>query len=594
MKTNNKKEEFSSSKAFKQLVKDMAGTGIQVFNALDAEAFPVVNGGKRIGERSRSFSEWSAEKEGVAPLTSASLTLTVETIIRMASYMHMKPVTCALLVIIISRQLGEFHAVLLGDVRRFLAAEMVDIYPLRKEMEWLESQGYIKYVCSMRNEGYKCLDYIVSAVLNNNTFEKPQPMVFDRYKFCETVDKYVERGTRESSSTWQILEKMKSLEAKYQNLKMVKIITSSIEKDIDRLMFYELCDICVSGDRDKVTLDQIVYEIISDGSQRYKYVNSFLEGGNQLLVEGLAELKPSSMTNDTQVVLSERGMEVLFEDDIRAAKKRKGGVSDIIRPEDIGDVRLFFEGESDTTISELKNALDEKNFKRLQSRLAERNLPKGVAAVFYGAPGTGKTELARQIARETGRAIMQVDISRTKSCWVGESEKLVKGIFSEYRNLCSDEKLKPILLFNEADAILTSRIDPSSSNNSSVVQMMNAMQNIILEEMERLDGILIATTNLHTTLDAAFERRFLYKIKFGKPDKTARKNIWMSKMPSLTEDEAMTLSSRHELSGGEIDNVVRKTMIDEVLSGEKSGFDKIESYCRGERFSKERGVKIGF
>ena len=67
-------------------------------------------------------------------------------------------------------------------------------------------------------------------------------------------------------------------------------------------------------------------------------------------------------------------------------------------------------------------------------------------------------------------------------------------------------KVKPILLFNEADAVFSKRKDV---NNGNVAQTENAIQNIILEEMENLDGILIATTNLADNLDGAFERRFV-------------------------------------------------------------------------------------
>lgn len=83
--------------------------------------------------------------------------------------------------------------------------------------------------------------------------------------------------------------------------------------------------------------------------------------------------------------------------------------------------------------------------------------PIVMAALFHGLPGTGKTETALQIARATGRAVFHVDISEVKSCWYGESQKLVKGIFTDYKKLCEEEKRKPILLFNEADALLSSR-----------------------------------------------------------------------------------------------------------------------------------------
>ena len=109
-----------------------------------------------------------------------------------------------------------------------------------------------------------------------------------------------------------------------------------------------------------------------------------------------------------------------------------------------------------------------------------------------------------QLAKKTGRDIFCIDMSKLKSKWVGESEKCVKGVFNTYRHLCKSKKTKPILFFNEADAIFGKRME---NVDSSAAQMLNTLQNIILQEMETLDGIMICTTNLHGNLDSAFERR---------------------------------------------------------------------------------------
>ena len=139
-------------------------------------------------------------------------------------------------------------------------------------------------------------------------------------------------------------------------------------------------------------------------------------------------------------------------------------------------------------------------------------------------PGTGKTESVLQIAKKTGRDVLVINVEDVKSKWVGDSEKNIKEVFNRYRRLVNtntDGNI-PILLFNEADAILGIR---KKGADNAVDKMENSMQNIILQEMENLDGIFIATTNLTENLDAAFERRFLYKINFTRPDKEARRAI---------------------------------------------------------------------
>ena len=224
--------------------------------------------------------------------------------------------------------------------------------------------------------------------------------------------------------------------------------------------------------------------------------------------------------------------------------------------------------------------------------MEEQSLPKGVAAIFHGLPGTGKTETAMQIAKATGRPVCHVDIAGSKSCWFGESEKLIKRIFTDYAEQCKKATLKPILLFNEADALFSKRKD---SNFSNVAQTENAIQNIILEEMERLDGILIATTNLIDNLDGAFERRFLFKIKFGQPTEGAKQSIWKSKLAWLTDEDCRQLAAHHDFSGGEIDNIVRKVVMEEVLHGARPTLADIEELCRHEKIGDGgKGSSIGF
>lgn len=146
----------------------------------------------------------------------------------------------------------------------------------------------------------------------------------------------------------------------------------------------------------------------------------------------------------------------------------------------------------------------------------------GVTTLFFGAPGTGKTECVLQFAKKSKRNVIHVDISETKSMWYGQSEKLIKRIFSQYKEQYQEQEKAPVLLLNEADAVLGKR---KQGGNSSTDSTENAMQNILLEEMEKFEGILIATTNLAANLDTAFDRRFLFKVKFETPTAEPRHKI---------------------------------------------------------------------
>ena len=235
---------------------------------------------------------------------------------------------------------------------------------------------------------------------------------------------------------------------------------------------------------------------------------------------------------------------ILSEVSIECIGKSKEG---LVRFDTLTEKKLIYNKEEASQIKELSSILSQKRLTEVQSRLKESGMRQGFCCIFYGSPGTGKTETVYQIARQTGRDILQVDVDKIKSCWVGESEKNIKGLFDRYRNICKNSELAPILLFNEADAVLGTRIEGAAR---AVDKMENSIQNIILQEMEKLEGIMIATTNLTSNLDKAFERRFLYKVKFEKPSLDARAGIWRSMMPTLKKNDALSLSSKFDLSCG--------------------------------------------
>lgn len=251
---------------------------------------------------------------------------------------------------------------------------------------------------------------------------------------------------------------------------------------------------------------------------------------------------------------------------------------------------LYYNPSNENDIKRLKNILKEENYKDLMSRFAEKGYAKGLTIALFGPPGTGKTETVLQIAKETGRDIIQLDLSEVRSCWVGKSEKNIKAVFESYKEITS--KIKPILLFNEADGILTKRTDVGG-NNSSVEKMENTIQNIILEELEKFEGIFIATTNLVGNFDKAFERRFLYKLELSNPDPASREKIIKSQLADVSDDIVKEMS-KFELSGGQINNISKKIEIDYILYGNKPTKDNIIDFCNKEKFGSEDRNIMGF
>ena len=217
-------------------------------------------------------------------------------------------------------------------------------------------------------------------------------------------------------------------------------------------------------------------------------------------------------------------------------------------------------------------------------------LPKGLTVIFHGAPGTGKTETARQLARQSGRDLMMVDLSQVRDKWFGESEKNVKAIFSSYRQARENAERDPVLLINEADGLISARFEVGHGMD----QVLNLMQNILLEELEKFEGILVATTNLTQNMDKAFERRFLYKVKFDKPGTDVKARIWMDKVKDLGEEDARYLARNHDLSGGQIENVARKILTRHVLRDEPITPALLDELAKQELLIKQGTAPVGF
>jgi hypothetical protein len=358
----------------------------------------------------------------------------------------------------------------------------------------------------------------------------------------------------------------------------------------ERGVLYYVLWKCIMGSK-SVSVEELIRSLQGTSAATANFIQSLQSGRNTLISMELLETHEGRFLNEIELGVAQSLRYLLKEQgiDLRGEANKN---ELIVSPQQITPKTLFYNEQEEDQMRSVFSALEEPNFRALKSRLEEKHLPLSMNILLYGAPGTGKTESVYQLARHSGREILKVDISQTKSMWFGESEKSIKRVFSEYENYLKTASKTPILFFNEADAILGTRGVLSTSNAR---QTENAIQNILLEELENFKGIFIATTNLVQNLDAAFERRFLFKVKFAQPSETSRKLIWLEKMPHLYEEDARHLGAMFSLSGGQIENVVRKCQIADVLSGQQPDVAQIIAFCQQEQLSKENAKsKIGF
>lgn len=275
---------------------------------------------------------------------------------------------------------------------------------------------------------------------------------------------------------------------------------------------------------------------------------------------------------------------VLKEQDIFELIEPSIDINDIIMPQNTKELLENILKQQDKKVLERLNSWGIKSNKNIEAKI-----------IFYGPAGTGKTMSALAMAKSMKKTVLSFDCSKILSKWVGESEQNVRKIFDTYKNIVQTCKQSPILLLNEADQFLSTRVESSSGSD----KMHNQMQNIFLEQIERFNGVTIATTNFLESLDSAFSRRFDYKIEFKKPDFKDRLKMWEKFLPRKASFEKafdVNLLANYELSGAQILMVVKNTAL-KVAVTEDGVFkmqDFIESIQKELNSSFDKSKIVGF
>ena len=453
-------------------------------------------------------------------------------------------------------------------------------------MGWMDVKG--------RNEvdslfdGFFLAPGVITALRHNKRFE---PESFEGFSEQEFVDRLESRmckslNSRDITFCQDVRWMMRMVRAN-QQLPLCQELMKLDCKFLRAFMLMVVFDYTQSSDTEDEGLPFNTVNNLFPEDFACNYLRrSLRDGSNILFQKGLVEYKCQDGLTDTDTyVLTRKSKSELLSGYNPPCKKRIKALNTkgLRSYTTINEKKLFYNNDEQKQFDKLVELLSPENFKSVQQRLDEEGMRKGFACLFYGGPGTGKTESVLQIARMTGRDIIQVDIASMKNKFVGESEKNIKEIFTNYREICKNRDIAPILFFNEADAIINKRI---TDVDNSVEKMDNAMQNIILKELENLDGILIATTNLTSNLDNAFERRFLYKIEFHKPEADVRAKIWQCMLKDISYKDAKHLASSFDFSGGQIENIARKRTVDYIITGKKPTINDLEAYCKNELISK--------
>lgn len=488
-----------------------------------------------------------------------------------------------------------FEETSLSKIFKYFGLEEYKIMKYKKDIDLLFEKGLFKENQKhKRGTNFEISKSVMNAITENIRFQNSFDIEKrDFISVLEKFDSYSDMYDDDLIINSELRYKINNLLEEHCDLPFIKLILGWKLDFFESFFFLDvLWDAIKAGDNDFNTgIQSTIDDFYKNRSKSINALNKVLNKETKLNTLKLIEISKEEYKNHTKAKLSKNIIQLLKEKEDIILDFGENKTQKFIYAEKIQEKTLFYGESEKPQIETVYQMLMNNKLVSIQERLKEKAMPIGVTVLLYGVPGTGKTESVYQLARQTGRNIMKVDISETKSMWFGESQKLAKKIFTDYKELKENEETCPILLLNEADAIIGKR---KAVGNNNIADTENAIQNIFLEELENFDGILFATTNLVKNMDNAFERRFLYKIQFQKPTMEQSHQIWKSKLSFLSYNECENLTKLFDFSGGEMENIARKLLTNEILTGEKPNFEHVKNLCENEKWSKKENVKIGF
>lgn len=461
-----------------------------------------------------------------------------------------------------------------------------------KYWDWffnLQKQGTITFV--IQNEEFEFCKYYIRV-------KKSQSQHCNIFKFLEGVPALIliskQLGIEESLVDKLLLYIKNNFDH--------NTICDYLEKNEQQTNFEQFLLITCIGElfgrfKKKVNLSSFKQFMSSGESYIYNYY--LLKNENSILTkEKLLITHPSRNEFDLEITLSKKLLDII----LPGIDERFNGRSESIKSlNNKNEEKIeYYEGYSiipNKLISEVPLFLNNQNLKFVdQVKTIINNKGKvglsntSLCMMLHGYPGTGKTEFAKQICKEQGLKLMVVEGSEIVNKYIGETEQNIHNLFKEYKRLWEESEIPVVLLFNECDQILSKKVSVEKSTDI----FNNAVQSQLLNELEKFKGILISTCNSIENLEEAFKRRFLFNIKFEKPDESVRFKIWNS-IPGFWQNNQNLLHelSRYNITGAEIRNITNKYNLicdSDTVKDTKLLFDLVED--ESNYLSKQ--TKIGF
>lgn len=510
----------------------------------------------------------------------------------LTDFLQITPVEAVLFSVIV--ELSLTRHVNFEELSSHFRCSPLKIIGMMNEIETLIKKGLINKVSrsrggdnSINNVHFQIAPGVIEMMLEKNPEKMIRTLKFDLPKFLEKISNMTSEREHKQISTRQFISSIEELISNNRDLDFVNYVDKQLIKTVNKSVTFLLAFTILTSNRN-YEISELSDIIFDDITERFSFQQEIIQQVGELWIKEFITLQPAEFFQEKTVKLTKKVISKLYSGHMEL-QVQDFNDSNFIKPDNIKFKQLYFNSCLQTDILNLEKTLIENNYNRIKKQLEQRQFNTGMTILFHGYSGTGKTEVVYQLARKTKRNIMMVDLSETKSKWFGDSEKKVKQIFDDYRLALRDSRITPILFINEADGLFSKRQD-IGTNATSATQALNTMQNILLQELESFTGILLATTNLTGNLDKAFDRRFLIKLNFTHPDTNSRNRIWKNRLPELSTKQRKLFSSKYELTGGQIENIIRQSLLTQMVDNkidivgilhknceQEAGYNKIKS-----------------
>ena len=336
--------------------------------------------------------------------------------------LKLTPMQVILLAMFVDR--SEDCNIMISEIAKYAGCRTTKILRLSNDIDVLESKHYLRASHNRKTLTYRVPGEVLKSLRKNEPYIHKAEPVDDTQTFFDRFNKLMNEKNDNELTHDSLLEQTMYMLEEIKNTKFATELRRYRFCQEDTLLFIFMAHLFIENNDDNIGFHDI--DDIFDNEEIPGWLKrEFRSRRSEHFLAGLIEnVNEDGMARSDAFKLTDKAKEeLLCELNIENVGKSDKG---LIKADTLAEKNLIYNTSERDLITELSSILSESRFEEVQTRLRSAGMRPGFCCIFYGAPGTGKTESVYQIARQTGRNIMRVDVDKIKSCWVGESEKTSK------------------------------------------------------------------------------------------------------------------------------------------------------------------------